>query len=155
MYGGGGVLRGEPSMGEYQTYPQEGHGLSIHPLVGRHTSVETLPSFKHKVREKFLQIFIIYEMQLYQKDDHSLSQPQPDPASASPFSLCLFYIVCMFFPFSKFNKDHNSLLILAIWLNIVSSKKYGHFIFWLRLSQRIPKMSGPASAKAFMCIFLE
>ena len=36
-------------------------------------------------------------------NEDALSQPQPDSASARPFLLCLFYILCMFFLCSKFN----------------------------------------------------
>ena len=51
----------------------------------------------------------------------SLSQTQPQPAHVLESH--------------KFNKDHNSLLLLAIWLDIVSFKKYTHKCFgwgWTR-----------------------
>ena len=53
----------------------------------------------------------------------------------------------MFLLYRTFNSDHNQLLLLEIWLDIVLFKKYTHKFFWLRLSQTSLEFSGLASAK--------
>ena len=79
------------------------------------------------------------------RDEDSLSQTQPQPGHF--YYVCLIFCVCFSCTVSLIKTIINY-CYWQVWLGVVSFKKYRYFKFWLRLNQRIPEMSGSASAKA-------